>query len=204
MTNVGSPSGVSPITPGQIGKIQELLAARLRKSGLPRDPTQQVIETQGDAIADEMLAAVRRRVEAVSDLIVRRAKVNRTRAPQAALDATGRKQYTDPTVVNAMPRGEGDEVEVYFFNVGRYVSDDEVEKEFDLREFKPADPYALAAVNEADPAFADEYPNATHWKDADGKWRYAAFSRWLDGRFVSVLRGGGGWGDAWWFAGVRK
>lgn len=203
MTKVVSPSGVSQIT-GQIGKLQELLVSRLRKSGLPSDQTQQVIETQGDAIADEMFAAVRRRVEAMSGFIVRRAKVNRARAPQAALDATGRKQYTDRTVVDAMPRGKGDEVEVYFFNVGRYVSDDEAENEFDLRGLKPADPYALAAVNEADLAFADGHPNATHWKDANGKWCYAVFDRWDGERHVHVSRYGDDWFDDWWFAGVRK
>lgn len=56
-----SPSG---ITAGQIGKFQELLAARLRKSELSSEFVQQTLESHGDAIADEMVMAVRRRVEA--------------------------------------------------------------------------------------------------------------------------------------------
>lgn len=143
-------------------------------------------------------------VEAVSNLITRLIKVNRSRSPQEALDATNRAQYTDRTVVDAMPKGEGDEVEVLFFKLNRFVSDDDLEKEYELRGLKPADPYSLAAVNEADPSFADEKPNGTHWKDANGYWRYAAFGLWRGERRVNVHHIDDGWGDYWWFAGFRK
>lgn len=136
--------------------------------------------------------------------IIRHAIVNRTRTPQGALDATGRKQYTDTDVVAEMPQGDGDETDVVFFKLGRYISDDDLEKEYEMRGLMPADPYALSAVNEADPAFADEHPNCTHWKDKDGKWCYAAFDRWVDDRNVHVDRLGHGWDDRWWFAGRRK
>ena len=206
MTQVVSPSATNSITSGQIGKIQELLGAALRKSGLQSEPTQSVIEQQGDALVAEMVATVRKRVEAVSSMIVRHVKVNRNRTPQQVLDATGRKQYTDSKVVKAMPKGEGDETDVHFFKLGRYVSDADLEKEYELRGLKPADPYSLAAVNEADPAFADEYPNGTHWKDASGNWCYAVFNQWSGGeRGVSVSRDvGNDWDDYWWFAGLRK
>jgi len=201
---VVSPSEVKPITPGQAGKFYDVFVAALCKSGLPSEPTQQVLEGQGNALAAEFVASVRKRVEMMSKLIVRRVKVNRNRTPQQVFDATGRKQYADSSVVEGMPRGEGEEVDVYFFPGGRYRSDAELEKEFDLYGLKP-DPYAHAAVNEADPAFADKYPNATHWKDADGKWCYAAFYRWDDGeRYVNVYRDGSDWNDDWWFAGCRK
>ncbi|MFA5942313.1 MAG: hypothetical protein WC798_01430, partial [Candidatus Paceibacterota bacterium] len=49
--------------------------------------------------------------------IVRHAIVNRTRTPQEALDATGRKQYTDADVVAEMPKGEGAEANVVFFKL---------------------------------------------------------------------------------------
>lgn len=103
-----------------------------------------------------------------------------------------------------MPRGDGDESDVIFFKPGRSVSDVDLDKEYALRGLVPADPYALAAVNEADPAFADEHPNGTHWKDADGNWCYTAFNRWNDGRFVDVCRDVRGWFAYWWFAGLRK
>ncbi len=198
-------SSMSPsITPGQMSKFYDLLVAALRKSGLPSEPTQQVLETHGGTLADEFVAAVRKRVDAISDMIVRRVTVNRNRTPQDMLDATGRNQYTDKDVVKAMPRGTGDEAEVIFFKVGRYLSDADLDKEYDLRGLKPADPFSLGAVNEADLAFADEHPNGTHWQDANGKWCYAAFLRWHVGRLVLVDRDDDGWSDDWFFGGVRK
>ena len=89
------------------------------------------------------------------DVIIRRMRVNRSRSPQEALAATGRKQYVTDAVVAHMPRGEGDEAEIFFFKVGRWISDDDLEKEYSSRGLVPADPFSLAAVNEADPAFAD-------------------------------------------------
>lgn len=202
MTRVVTPS--KPITKGQAGKFVDVAVDALVKSGLPSETTQQVLEDQGPALADEFVALVRKRVEAMSSIIVRRVKVNRSRGPRNTLDATGRKQYTDNKVVEAMPRGEGDEVDVHFFKLERFINDDYLEKEYELRGLKPADPYSQAAVNEADPAFADEHPNGTHWKDADGKWCFAAFDRWDDGRKLRVDRDDDDWGDFWWFAGVRK
>ncbi len=204
MAETMSPSEL--MTAGQIGKIQDLLGAGLRKAaGLQSEPTQQVIETQGGLLTDEFVAMVRRRVEAVSNLIVRRAKVNRNRTSQEAIDATNRRQYTNREVVDAMPRGDGEEAEVVFFNLGRFVSDVDLEREYKLRGLKPADPYSLAAVNEADVAFADEYPNGTHWKDVAGRWCYAAFYRWdVGGRSVHVHRRDHDWHGRWRFAGTRK
>ena len=204
---------ITPITPGQIGKINENLAAALRKSGLQSALVQVVLETQGDALTQELLETVRAHVEALSGLIIRKVKVDRTRTPQQALDATGRRQYVDPKVVNAMPgRGEMvEEAEVFFFkprpqayDKNGLISDDRLEAEYDFHDFKPADPYAQAAVNEADPNFANDHPNGTHWKDKDGKWCFASFFRWLDEPRVHVYRRDLDWYDCWWFAGVRK
>lgn len=203
MTQVMTPSK-NPITPGQIGKIQELLGARLRKSGFPSEPVQQVLALQGDALAEEMLAAIRARVEAICDMIVRHVKVNRTRARQEALKATGRTLYVDDTVVKTMPKGEGDDTEVHFFKLGRWISDDGLDGEYAKRGLKAADPYSQSAVNEADPGFADTHPNGTHWKDASGKWCFAAFYRWRDERCVNVDRSDHDWPGDWWFAGLRK
>lgn len=197
------------MTDGQIenavGKLRD--AMRKHRSEITSDVAQQVLGVEN--IGMMMFTPFRERAEAVLNLIVRKAKVNRSRSPQEALDATGRAQYTDRKVVDAMPKGEGDEVEVVFFkpdlsNRNGYISDDDLEKEFELRGLKPADPVSVAAVNEADPAFADEKPHVTHWKDAKGNWCCAAFSRWLDKCKVNVDRSGGGWRVSWWFAGVRK
>ena len=124
--------------------------------------------------------------ETVSNIITRQVVVNRVRTPK-------------------------EEATVYFFKLGRFISDDDLEKEYNFRGLKPADPYLLEGFNRADPTFSDEHPNGTHWKDVGkGKWCRAAFSRWSVGRGVDVLRRvnvdryGDGWGVAWWFAGLRK
>jgi hypothetical protein len=204
MATAVSPSKES-ITAGQIGKVQELLGAALRKSGFQSEPTQQVLESRGDQLAAKLVGVVREFVEAVSILIVRLVSVDRARTPQAMLDATDRNQYVDKDVVKSMPKGEGAEVEVVFFNLGKWTSDDDLEREYELRGLKAADPYSLAAVNEADPVFADEHPNGTHWKNEKGQWCFATFGQWRgDGRDVDVYVHDNEWYDRWWFAGLRK
>lgn len=196
------------MTDGQIDKAVEKMTAGFRKKlrdhgdKLPSDAVQTVLG-QKDFIP-ALFAEFRKRVEAVSNMIVRTVKVNRARSPQEALDATGRKQYTDKSVVKTMPKGEGDETKVVFFKVGRSVSDDDLEKEYELRGLVPVDAHSLCAVNENDQAFADKHPNGTHWKDSSGNWCFAYFYRWDGERRVRVFRYDGGWGDGWWFAGVRK
>lgn len=145
-----------------------------------------------------------------SNTFTRVVNVNRSRRQWLALEATRRVQYVDHPVVDAMPKGEGDTVEVVFFKPDlsnhndRILTDDELEQEFELRGLKPADPISVAAVNEADRDFADEKPHGTHWKDADGNWYYTTFYRLRNERKLGVGRHNHGWDDRWWFAGIRK
>lgn len=195
----------SEITLGQISKLQETLGAALRKSGFSQEAVQRVLETQGEALTAEWLAALQKRVDTQSNQIVRRAAVDRKRSPKAALEATQRNLYVNNSVVAAMPRGEGEEVEVIFFKVGRrYVSDADLEKEYERRGLKPADPYSLAAVNEVDPTFAVNQPNCTHWKDSSGRWSCIIFDDWRGRQEVRVCDNDDGWhNNKWWFAGQR-
>ena len=199
------------MTDGQIENAVNKLRDAMRKhrSEITLDVAQQVLGVEN--LGMMMFTPFRECAEAVSNLIVRTAKVNRGRSQQEAIEATGRAQYTDRKVVDSMPKGEGDEVEVVLFKPEPweytqpgYITDDDLEKAYERRNSKPADPYSVAAVNEADPAFADEKPHGTHWKDAKGNWCYATFYRWNVKRKVNVNRNGGGWLDKWWFAGVRK
>ncbi len=198
------PSDKSPITAGQIGKIQEMIGAGLRKANLPSDTVQKILETQGDVLVAEVVDLVRRRIEVLSNLIGRCVRVDRSQTPEQALAATGRRQYTDPDVVRHMPRGQGEELDIYFFSVGRFVSDVDLKKEYESRGLVPADPYILAKVNQDDPSFADQHPNGTHWKDKNGRWCFVAFDCWDDERRVDVDHYDGDWHDYWLFAGVRK
>lgn len=203
MTNIMTPS-TEVITAGQIGKIQENLGAALRKSGLQNESVQKAIEQNGSAIIDEMVVVLRKYAEKFCNLFTRFTKVDRSLKPQAILDATGRKQYTDSVIVADMPKGDGDEAEVVFFKLGHFVNDADLEKEYEMRGLVPADPYSLAKVNQDDLAFADEHPNGTHWKNTQGNWCFASFNRWDGERTVDVNRLDSGWHDYWSFAGLRK
>ena len=197
------------MTDGQIENAVNKLRDAMRKhrSEITSGVAQQVLGVEN--LGMMMFTPFRECAEVVSNIIIRKVKVNRSRSPEATLVATTRVQYTDRKVVDAMPKGEGDEAEVVFFKLNLSkrngcISDDDLEKEFELRELKPADPISVAAVNEADHGFADKHPNGTHWKNADGKWCFATFSRLGGARRVNVDCGGGGWCDDWWFAGLRK
>ena len=133
-------------------------------------------------------------------------RVNRSLTPQQVLDATNRRQYTNSAVVATMPSngtGVQENVTVEFFPIRKNVSSDEAAKAYEEHGLTP-DLYAQAAVNEADPAFADKYPNGTQWQDADGNWCYAAFRRSDGERYVFVHRNDYDWLDCWWLGGVRK
>lgn len=191
---------------------------REHRSEIPSDVARQILAFENLGML--MFAPFRERAEAVSNLIVRMVTVNRSRSPQEALEATGREQYTDRKVMDAMPKGEGNEVvEVVFFTdrskLDSFMSNDDLENEFDLHGLKPADPFSVAAVNEADPAFADKRRHLTHWKNAEGDWCCIQFGNCLGHRSVWVNNRGdgdsnlkddknGSFNGVLWFAGIRK
>ena len=199
------------ITNGQIGQINDRLATKLREAGPPMQEVQTVLSAPGGKVFDEMVAVFLRFVEAVANMIVRTVRPNRTLAPREMLQTTGRNLYVNNEVVDGMPHGEGDKAEVVFFKPEPeeytrpdWMSDEDLDKAYDCRGLKPADPYSLAQANKDDPAFADEKPNGTHWKDKDGHWCFAAFSRWYGRRNVHVYRRDDDWHGGWLFAGLRK
>lgn len=142
--------------------------------------------------------------QAESTIITRMVKVSRTRTPEEAIAATGRVPYIDQDVLAAMPRGEGDEVTVYFIKLGKWLSPYKLEQEVDRAGYRLADVYSAAAVSEADKAFADDHPYAVQWRDSDGEPCYASFSRWGGERDVYVYRCEDKWYDDWSFACFRK
>ncbi|HEY4509230.1 MAG TPA: hypothetical protein VJC13_03060 [Candidatus Paceibacterota bacterium] len=199
------------ITDEQIDKAADQLRAAMRKHRMEvrKDVAQKALGV--DNLGMRMFAVFCGIAESLANLIVRVVRVNRDCTPEEALKATGRKQHVSADVVSTMPKGRGGKTEVLFFkprpeayDKNGLISDDNLEKEFEFVGLKPVDPYSLAQANTDDPAFADTHPNGTHWKDTDGKWCFAAFDRWRDGRIVFVVEGGFGWNDYWWVAGVRK
>jgi len=185
------------ITGGQIGQINDRLATKLRDSGLPLEAVQNVLKMPGNMVIDEMVAVFRKHVEAQGDFIVRRIRVDRTRTPMEAINATGRNKYVNDDVVASMPQGEGDEVDVYFVPTKRFIPANEVSAFLAQYGLVP-DPRAQAAVNEDDPAFADKYPNGSQW----GNNCYLTFGRWFGGRDVGCGRNDNDWLDDWFLSGV--
>ncbi len=133
-------------------------------------------------------------------------KVNRRLSPQGLLDSTKRVQYINKDVLNTISKGEGRTVELEFFKLDKYSSDNDLETEYASRGLVAADLYSIVAYDLKFPKEIDTMKYVgTHWKDKDGNWCFAAFSQWYDGeRDVYVYRRGRDWGDVWWFAGVRK
>lgn len=110
--------------------------------------------------------------------------------------------YIDESVFATSPEPEGT---LELFNVGKYITDDDLEKEYASRGLVPAGVHVLAAYMSVNPDFKEEVVG-THWKDENGNWCFEAFFRWDSGRFVFVRRYGDAyyWRAYWWFGGLRK
>lgn len=207
MTKIMTPS--KKVTVRQINKAVANYRALLEKHA--EDFTAEAVQTVlgQPELASEQLAVFRNRVAMVANSFVRKVKVNRDLTPRQAIDATGRRQYTNQAVIDTMPSGVGDEVELVYFKLsGTAVKDvftpcDTLRAEYEARGLKP-DPVAQAADNAADPAFADKIPNACQWQDENSDYCSATFGRWFGERDVDVSRSDDDWSGVWWFAGVRK
>lgn len=204
------------MTTEQISRIKKLVGMHLQTAALPDDLIKKMLAMQNDALVEELMAIIRKRVESVSNMFVRRVAVNRARTPEETLNATGRKIEIPDTVylenmrfLQRIPRGKEVEVDVHFFTVNHYsnFSSPELDKEYALRCLKPADPYSLAAAIEADPLFFDRQEVGTHWKMHLSSWGFMKFySRDGVGYLkMDCLMGGSLWSpNSCWFAGVRK
>lgn len=204
-----SDGGNQEVTNGQIAGAASQLSDAIRKhrGEVPRDVFQKVLGTPN--LGMRLFAEFRRIVEEITKQIVRVVSVDRSRTPQQALDACGRKQYITREVVDAMSRGVGDKVRMTYFKPGPecYVngvlSCAKLAEEYKQRGLKP-DPQAQIDDNAANPEFADTTPNACQWVDEQGNYCYATFRRWIGGRRVSVRRIDSGWRDVWSFGGVPQ
>lgn len=198
------------ITNGQIEDLVDKLRAATRKHRreIPKDFAQQALGV--DNLGMRLFTVFRDLVETMASAIIRIVKVDRILTHEQQLAATGRKQYVSADVVAAMPRGEGSEVTLVYFKPDEsaydkngWLSPAALTAEYEKRGLVP-DPDAQAADNAANPAFADQTPNACQWQDADGNFCYASFYRWLGERHVYVRRFDRVWFDSWSFAGRRK
>lgn len=196
------------ITGGQITKIQDLLASQLRKSkAIFREPLQDVLEILGDQMVKEMIAVVHDHLAVRNGMVVVKIFVNPNYSLQEALSRTWCRQNIVTEIVQTMPRDLGGSTKIFFFRPsrkGRLLYDENLREEYENRGLKPVDPYSLAAVNEADPAFAATKPNLTHWKNDRGQWCHATFKEISGDRFLTIDYSSTHWNPEWWFGGVKK
>jgi len=144
-----------------------------------------------------------------SKQIVRIVSVGRSRSPEQSLDASGRRQNTTASVVEAMPRNRGKKVKLVYFKPDESAYKDGwlpcqvLENEYKKRRLVP-DPQAQTDDNAAHPGFADSKPNACQWKDEDDHWCYIAFDSYQGVRDVLVNQDDNDWHSRWWYAGVPQ
>lgn len=192
------------MTIGQINKAVANYEAMLKKhaSDFPVEIVQRVLGMS--ELEKKQFELFRSFIEAQSKTVFRCATVNRNRSQSDAIGATGRALYLDKSVVKTMPMASGN-IEAIFVNLGRNVDSCRLDDELARLGFELiVDPQGLAALNEADSAFADDHPNATQWKDISGKYCYMFFDRCHDERFVQVAQKSCFWQGVCWFPCRRK
>lgn len=167
-TMIASGSGM---TDGQIDNaVNKLRAAMLKnRNSIGRGVAQEILGMSNVGMI--LFETFREAAEARDGLISRQVRVNRNRTPQEMLDATGFNQCGYIDFIETMPRGEGDEVEVVFFQPKAWECDRDgnlmqaldLEKALARRGLVRADPYSVAAVYEADSDFIDNKAVIVHW-----------------------------------------
>jgi len=118
------------------------------------------------------------------------------------IKSTGRIFYGSEELAKNAPQDTG---KLEFFKLDIYISNNDLEKEYKNRGLIPASIISLCKYDKTNREELDRMESVgTFWKDADGKWCFATFHRWRDGRDMGVNRHDDGWDDDWWFAGFRK
>lgn len=192
------------MTDGQIDTLANQIrdAARKHCDEVGKDAAQRALGV--DNLGMRMFTVFRELAEKLSGPIIRHVKVNRSLTPAEAIKATGRVPwYIDEEILAEMPRDGFEEGNVEVFELDYDPTPEQLDRELDARGLRP-DPYALCQAMADDPAFADERPVATQWRDKRDRACYAYFGRNGSGRDVYVGRSGGGWGRDYRFAGVRN
>lgn len=197
------PKSIKTMTQGQIENAVNSYRALLEKHAEQFDEGAVQMALDQFDLAREQYEVFRRHVEMFSRMIVCKVKVNRSRTLQEAIAATECVGYLDDKVIETIPRGITEEVEVCFVPLAKHTSAKDVQKILDDRGLK-SDPYALLAVNQLDSDFAKKHPNGTQWLDGSGKYCYMVFCQWHSKRYVFCGRDRYLWDDYWWIGGVRK
>lgn len=202
-----TPSDVA-ITAGQIGKVQEILGARLRKSGLPSNLVQEVLMNQGDAVADEMVAVLRTRVEKLGAMVIRPVTVDYSRTLEDMI-AAGHYNYVNERIIprNFPLTGEGQvELDLCLVHFNRDITSEEAIKELEKMGMRPATLPELLALGEKYPEEQRQHPIialGNVWRCPFGHRHVPFLARWRDKRKLRLSWFDGSWSASCRFLAVR-
>ena len=203
-------------TAKQIEKLCSQIRTALKKEKFDGRLFSKVITSTYCRLTEDFIKSVKERVKTVRIPSYHRVKVDRTVEPEKMLRKAVNWEFintivSDTSILESIPRGTGEEVEVCFFMVNGNFTDDEIERECKKRKLIPADPYSIVAVNMEDPGFAEDKVLSTHWKGVDGVWYRADFwrarARSLEmyGKFkISICKDLIFYRPGTWFAGIKK
>lgn len=195
---------LSQMTTGQIDKVVSSFRALLEKHSkeIDQDLAQKAL---GDKrLVDDMVSTFYRYVDLERPMIVLNAKVDISLNPAQFLATIDAQKNFGLEDLKLMPRTKISEVEVCFFKLHRYVSNESLDEEYELRGLDPADPISQIAVNIANPWFIKKHSNATQWNP--GLDNYFSTIMWGFGKPVINIGVSNtvGFGNHWWFAGIPK
>jgi len=214
------PSSEEQMTSEQIKTLTGLFEGALekRRHELWKDSIQEIMGTERERLrlARDLFTVLCASAERSSNRISFIVTVNYDQTPEQAISATKRVQDVDLAVIASMPRGAKNvtrDMKVVLFRPSNSAYDEKglisyenADKEYESRRLIPADLFVIAAMNQADPALADRYPNVTQWMGTNHRWGSIAFGRLNEsGRRVQVkFHDAVGWHYGWWFVGIES
>jgi hypothetical protein len=196
MTQVVTPSNLTePVTRGQIAKVEDLVGAAVRKSGLPGACVQQLVHYHGAELTKKILQVLKGEALESTGIAAGNANVHAgmARDPKKALGMIPvmSSQYVciREKPAASMPHGKPGPVTVTLFQLRHPVNSyEDLMGEYAARGLKPADPatFAIFCYTHGDILVEARYI-ATTWKDPEGMWcAVKVIYRFESGTSVSV------------------
>lgn len=158
---------------------------------------------QGDAVADEMVAVLRTRVEKLGAMVIRPVTVDYSRTLEAMI-AAGNYNYANESIIprNFPLTGEGQvELDLCLVHFNRDITSEEAIKELEKMGMRPATLPELLALGEKYPEEQRQHPIialGNVWRLPDGSRRVPSLDRWRDERWLIL-----GWFGRRWLACCR-
>jgi hypothetical protein len=194
----------SKMTSNQVNKLVEIFRSHVQKHGADFISKDVQVALESKDLPSAIFAPFRTLVEAQAEILTRTVQVNRDQSPLTAFESlTSHTQFLNKTVVAGIPLGTEEEVTLHFFPIRKHMTCDQYAAALESRGLKP-DPMAQAAFNQANPDFADKYPNGTQWQNKVGKFCCAVWGVWRGNRAVHVNGHGSDWNGSWFACGVSK